>query len=144
LDYQGLLVWQEERSMDPLTPQQQQFVIENLDWAFNTICWRAHRKYPTFALNRDDLRSMGTFGAGAVRTALRTGRRRFVPHVRVEARDGHARRFPAAQRLRQTANLVKGSLRRPRPPLTLPAACRKISAMRAKRCFASPKLEALC
>ncbi len=44
---------------------------------------------------------------------------------------------PCSTRIRQTANRVKGSLRRPRPPLTRPAVCLKISNIRAKRSYAS-------
>ena len=64
--------------------------------------------------------------------------------VRTVARDRGKGASPAPNRIRQTASHVKGSLRRGTPPLTWLAACRKISTMRAKRCFASPKLEALC
>lgn len=46
--------------MTPLTPAQQALVTENLDWAFDTIRWRARRKYPTFHLDPDELRSMAS------------------------------------------------------------------------------------
>ncbi len=49
--------------------------------------------------------------------------------------------FPAW--LSQTANQVKGSLRRRSPPLTWPAVCLKMSYIRAKRFSASLKLETL-
>ena len=44
---------------------------------------------------------------------------------------------PCSTRIRQTANRVKGSLRRPTPPLTRPAVCPKIPVIRAKRSYAS-------
>lgn len=42
-----------------MTPSQREsLIVENLPWAYDTIRWRAARKYPTFSLDPDDLRGM--------------------------------------------------------------------------------------
>ena len=74
--------------------------------------------------------------------AQRIGRQN-ISGIRQAVSIGEEPASPSISSIRQVATRLKGSLRRPGPPLTRAATCQNMTYMRAKRSYESPRLETL-